>query len=116
MDGCTKLRHLVGRWLIRLQERYRLANELGLVVQTVEVGADFNVVPAMPRMCRKVEVRQTLHSACPSIRVQIIVASRRQRGQDVGAVALRSQCCVVLIDPKAGFKKRTATQIVLVFE
>ena len=100
----------------RLHKRDRLAQELCIVVQAVEVGAQLDVVAAVPLMRRKVEIRQSLQPAGGRVLVQIVVASGRQDGLDVAGISMRSEGEVVLVSADSGFEQRPAAEIVLIFE
>ena len=104
------------RRLVGLQERDRLAQELCIVIQTVKVHAEFNVVSSVPLLGRNVEVRQPLHSAGRGLLVLEIVTRSRTRRQDVRTVPLRSERDIVLVHSEAGFEQRAAAEIILVFE
>src|SRR5271165_7695550 len=114
--GCTGLWKLVGRRLVGLQERNRLPQELCIVIQTVQVRAEFNVVPSMPLLWRNVEIRQSLHSAGRSVLAFEIIARRQPGCQDVRTVPLRRERYVVLVHSEAGFEEGAAAEIILVFE
>ena len=69
---------------LRLQIRNRLPQKLRLIIQMVEVRANFDVVAAMPLPRREVEICKALHSARQRALVQVIVAARALRRLNVG--------------------------------
>src|SRR5580700_7759808 len=113
--GGTGLGRLPRRRL-DLQKRDRLAQELRVVDQTVEVGAQLDIVAAIPLTRRKVEIRQGLQTAGGRVFVQIVVAAARQDGLDVAGISMRSEGQVVLVSADSGFEQRAAAEIVLIFE